>query len=229
MSYVTPSSIHTDFSQRVVLDTQALAWHPSPQAGVERRFLDRVGDEVARATSLVRYAPGSRFPAHRHGGGEEFYVLAGTFSDEHGDYPVGTYVRNPPGSAHAPFTREGCVILVKLRQMKPEGEPAVVVDTNSIRWLTTEFSGLHYRPLFEAADHGERVVLEQLDPGAQLSARAHPGGEEIYIVQGAFSDDTTSYVVGTWIRNPPYFHQSMVSPSGCILWIKRGHLPPVSD
>ncbi len=224
MSDVTPSSIHTDFSQRVVLDTQALAWHPSPQAGVERRFLDRVGDEVARATSLVRYAPDSRFPSHRHGGGEEFYVLEGMFSDEHGDYPAGTYVRNPPGTAHAPFTKEGCVILVKLRQMKPEGEPPVVVDTNSMSWLTTEFSGLSYLPLFEAADRGERVVLEKLDPGAQLSPRAPPGGEEIYIVQGAFFDDTASYAAGTWIRNPSHFRQSMVSPRGCTLWVKRGHL-----
>jgi anti-sigma factor ChrR (cupin superfamily) len=108
--------------------------------------------------------------------------------------------------------------------MKPEGEPAVVVDTNSMNWLATEFSGLSYLPLFEAADHKEHVVLEKLDPDAQLSARAHPGGEEIYVCQGVFSDDTASYAVGTWIRNPSHFRQSMVSPYGCTLWVKRGHL-----
>src|SRR5262245_19081476 len=109
--------VNADFSQRVVLATGELPWIASPQLGVERRPLDRVGGEVARATSLVRYAPDSIFPAHEHALGEEYLVLDGVFSDEHGDYPVGTYVRNPPGSRHSPRTAPGCIILVKLRQM----------------------------------------------------------------------------------------------------------------
>ena len=75
--------------------------------GVDRRPLDRIGEEVARATSIVRYAPGSRFSAHTHGGGEEFIVLDGVFQDEHGDYPPGTYVRNPPGTRHTPGSEPG--------------------------------------------------------------------------------------------------------------------------
>jgi hypothetical protein len=63
-------------------------------------MLDRIGDEVARATSIVRYAPASHFSPHVHDGGEEFLVLEGTFQDEHGDYPVGSYVRNPPTSVN---------------------------------------------------------------------------------------------------------------------------------
>jgi anti-sigma factor ChrR (cupin superfamily) len=77
-------------------------------------MLDRIGDEVVRATSIVRYAPGSHFSAHTHGGGEEFFVLNGVFQDEHGDYPVGSYVRNPPTSSHVPGSDLGCVIFVKL-------------------------------------------------------------------------------------------------------------------
>ena len=67
--------INADFSQRVVVHAAQLPWVPSPMAGVERRMLDRIGDEVARATSIVRYAPGSQFSPHTHGGGEEFLVL----------------------------------------------------------------------------------------------------------------------------------------------------------
>jgi len=78
--------LHADLEQRVTLNTAALPWTPSPMAGVERRMLDRRGGEVARATSIVRYAPGSRFERHSHGGGEEILVLEGTFSDELGDY-----------------------------------------------------------------------------------------------------------------------------------------------
>ena len=102
--------INADFNQRVVLKTNQLEWQDSPMQGVQRRMLDRDGEEVARATSLVKYDPGSYFSAHTHGGGEEFFVLAGTFSDDHGDYPAGTYVRNPVGSTHKPFSKDGCTI-----------------------------------------------------------------------------------------------------------------------
>ena len=121
--------INADFRQRVVIDTQAQAWIASPEPGVDRQPLDRIGGEQARATSLVRYAAGSNFSAHQHGGGEEFLVLDGTFSDEHGDYPAGTYVRNPPGSRHRPFSREGCTLFVKLRQFAPDAR--VVSDRHS--------------------------------------------------------------------------------------------------
>jgi anti-sigma factor ChrR (cupin superfamily) len=85
--------------------------------GVDRMMLDRIGDEVARATTIVRFAPNSAFDAHTHGGGEEYFVLDGVFSDEAGDYPAGTYVRNPIGTSHRPHIGpEGATILVKLHQ-----------------------------------------------------------------------------------------------------------------
>src|SRR5215470_18081295 len=99
--------LNADFSRRVAVHTVRQAWVPSPMAGVERRMLDRIGDEVARATSIVRYAPASHFSRHVHGGGEEFLVLDGVFQDEHGDYPAGAYVRNPPTSAHTPRSEAG--------------------------------------------------------------------------------------------------------------------------
>ena len=121
--------VNGDFTQRVVLDTNAMDWVPSPTAGVDRRMLDRIGGEVARATSLVRYAPGGRFPEHDHALGEEYLVLDGIFSDQTGDFPAGSYVRNPPGSRHAPFTHGGCTILVKLRQMRHDDRASVYVNT----------------------------------------------------------------------------------------------------
>ena len=107
-------NINADFTLKAVMDTHALDWEPSPMDGVERQPLDRVGDEVARASSIVRYAAGSSYSAHTHGGGEEILVLDGIFSDEHGHYPAGTYLRNPPGSTHTPFSTEGCTLFVKL-------------------------------------------------------------------------------------------------------------------
>ena len=152
--------VNADFSRRVVIATNDLPWVPSPQAGVERRMLDRIGGEIARATSLVRYAPASVFPGHEHALGEEFLVLDGTFSDEHGDYPAGTYVRNPPGSRHSPRTGPGCTILVKLRQMPPMERRRIVVDTAKSDWEPGDVEGhartrsLFREPAGRAGDDG---------------------------------------------------------------------------
>src|ERR1700744_3075351 len=108
--------LNADFSRRAVVHAARLAWVPSPIAGVDRRMLDRIGDEIARATSIVRYAPDSHFSAHTHGGGEEFIVLDGVFEDEHGQYPTGSYIRNPPTSRHTPGSAPGCTLFVKLCQ-----------------------------------------------------------------------------------------------------------------
>lgn len=218
--------VNADFAERVAIATDTLPWIPSPQAGVERRLLDRIGGEVARATSLVRYARASTFPAHQHGLGEEFLVLDGVFSDEHGDYPRGTYVRNPPGSRHTPRTEPGCIILVKLRQMAPSETARVVIDTSTAKWEdgTTVPSRL---PLHRDAVTGERVALERLAPGAQVLEVDCPGGEEIFLLSGALRDEYGSYGAGTWIRNPAGFRRSLQSPEGATYWVKRGHLRAV--
>ena len=127
-------ALNADFSARVVIDTRAAPWIASPQPGEDRKLLDRVGDEVARSTSIVRYAPGSAFASHEHTLGVEFLVLAGTFADESGEYPTGTYVRNPPGSRHRPTSTSGCELFVKLRQFQTEDSSRVVIDTRRAEW-----------------------------------------------------------------------------------------------
>ncbi len=220
--------VNADFTQRIVLATDDMPWIPSPQAGVERRMLDRIGGEVARATSLVRYTPASTFPAHEHALGEEFLVLNGVFSDEHGDYPVGTYVRNPPQSRHTPRTGPGCTILVKLRQMKPSDERRVVIDTTKAAWKPGDTSGHQHLPLHHAVDSGESVALERLEPGARPVEAACPGGEEIFLLSGGLQDEYGTYGAGTWIRNPAGFRRSLRSADGATYWVKRGHLRPTS-
>ncbi len=223
--------VNADFSRRVVIATDELPWIASPQAGVERRPLDRIGGEVARATSLVRYAPASAFPAHEHGLGEEFLVLEGIFSDERGDYGAGTYVRNPPGSHHSPRTAPGCIILVKLRQMKPTGEPRVVVDTTAAQWDRSDAPGHSRIELYAAtpdavARDGERVTMERLEAGAVLPAMSCAAGEEIFVLSGELRDEQGSYRAGTWIRNPAGYRRGLGSGPGVIFWAKRGHLRP---
>ncbi len=221
--------VNADFSRRVVIVTDEMPWIPSPQAGVERRLLDRIGGEVARATSLVRYAPASTFPAHDHALGEEFLVLDGVFSDEHGDYPAGTYVRNPPRSRHTPRTAPGCTILVKLRQMANSEQNRIVMDTaSSTKWEQADQTGVARLPLYRAPDTGERVMLERLKAGAQDGEADCPDGEEIFILSGDLGDEHGIYHAGTWIRNPAGFRRSLKSNGGATYWVKRGHLRPMS-
>ena len=123
--------LNADFTKRAVMHGAAMPWQASPIPGVERKMLDRIGDEVARATTIVRYAPNSQFSPHTHGGGEEFLVLAGVFQDEHGEYPEGTYVRNPPTSRHRPGSVSGCIILVKLCQFDPDDRTQVTLNTTN--------------------------------------------------------------------------------------------------
>lgn len=216
--------VNADFSERVVIATNELPWIASPQAGVERRMLDRIGDEVARATSLVRYAPASTFEPHDHALGEEFLVLEGIFSDEHGDYPAGTYVRNPPGSHHSPRTAPGCIILVKLRQMALSESERIVIDTAKAQWSTGDAEGHQRLDLYTNRENGERVTIERLDAGTSLPAANCPGGEEIFVVSGRLADEHDEYGSGTWIRNPPGYRHSLESSSGAVFWAKRGHL-----
>jgi anti-sigma factor ChrR (cupin superfamily) len=220
--------VNADFSRRVVIATDEMPWIPSPQAGVERRLLDRIGGEVARATSLVRYTPASAFPAHEHALGEEFFVLSGVFSDEHGDYPTGTYVRNPPPSRHTPRTAPGCTILVKLRQMTLSEQTRIVIDSTTARWEQADTAGLKTLPLYLAPDAGEKVVLERLEAGTNHSEVDCPDGEEIFILSGDLRDEYGTYGAGTWIRNPAGFRRNLGSGSGATYWVKRGHLRPMS-
>lgn len=215
--------LHANLHQRVVLDTPTLPWCPSPLAGVERRLLDRRGGEVARATSIVRYAPGSRFPPHSHGGGEEILVLEGTFSDDQGDYPAGTYLRNPPGSSHAPFSEGGCTLFVKLRQMHPGDPMRSVIDTGHSAWQPGLVEGLEVLPLHSYGS--EQVALVRWAAGTTFAAHGHPGGEEILVLHGVFQDEQGRYGTGYWLRNPPGSAHQPWSERGCTIWVKTGHLP----
>lgn len=217
--------LNADLSQRAVSYADEAEWAPSPMAGVERRMLERDGDEVARATSVVRYRPGSRFPRHEHALGEEFLVLEGTFADEQGEYPAGTYVRNPPGSGHAPWSDPGCGLFVKLRQFHPDDRERVVVDTRSAEWVPGIVKGIGVLPL-----HGfgsERVSLVRWAANTRFTPHAHPGGEEIFVLVGAVEDEEGRYTAGSWLRNPPGSQHMPFSLEGCLLYVKIGHLPEV--
>lgn len=221
--------LHADFTLRVVINTADMAWVPSPMPGVERKMLDRVGDEIARATSLVRYAPGATFSAHSHGGGEEFFVLEGVFNDDNGAYPSGTYVRNPVGTSHAPWAGpEGATIFVKLHQFDAQDQTPVVINTLTKPWLQGMVPGLRVMPLHEFGS--EHVALVKWAPNTQFNPHQHWGGEEILVLDGVFRDEYGDYPKGSWLRSPHMSkHHPYTGPEGALIYVKTGHMGEMTD
>jgi anti-sigma factor ChrR (cupin superfamily) len=214
-------NLNNDFKLRVVQHAADAAWTPSPLPGVDRRMLDRVGDEVARATSIVRYAAASRFDEHVHHGGEEILVLDGVFSDEHGDYPAGTYLRNPPGTRHAPFSREGCTLFVKLWQFAANDLTPIRINTKTAAFRPGLVTGLTVLPLHE--HNGVSTALVRWAPQTQFNMHMHPGGEEILVLDGVFRDEEGSYPAGTWLRNPRWSrHTPYTEAEGALIYVKVG-------
>jgi len=214
--------LNMDFGERVVVETASADWIPSPMPGVMRKPLAREDAERGHATSIVRYEPGASFRAHDHPLGEEILVLEGIFSDETGDYPAGTYFRNPEGFRHAPFSKEGCVLLVKLHQFQDDDAAHVVIDTLNATFQPGA-GNLQVLPLHQ---HGsEQVALVRWPAGERFQDHSHFGGEEIYVISGEFLDEDGRYPAGTWIRSPhlskhfPYVEQET------LIWVKVGHLP----
>ncbi len=212
--------LNSDFSARVLVHSDQLEWKASPMKGVERRMLDRIGGEVARATSIVRYAPGSKFSAHTHTGGEEFIVLDGVFQDEHGDFPEGTYVRNPPTTAHTPGSEPGCTIFVKLWQFD-------MSDRNQFRKtmadeLAAPVDGVATATLHQ--DDREVVTYSHVDAGAEMTSNA-PGGIELLMIGGSVTSGDDVLRKNDWLRLPEGEALSVVAgPEGAKVWMKTGHL-----
>jgi anti-sigma factor ChrR (cupin superfamily) len=217
----TPSVAAT--AARIVVDANALTWKPSPVAGVWRKRLWHAGAaESGRVTSLVRFDPGSGFPTHPHPEGEEIYVLSGAFSDADGDYPAGTYLLNPDGSSHAPWSAGGCTLLVRLRQHPGPEVQRSVVDSQSVRWRVRRDEGSAEKPLVHRSDGRGRTSLIRIDAAGRVARHGHPFGEEAFVLEGELADEHGRYPAGTWIRNPVGSAHAPQSDGGCIFLLSTG-------
>ncbi|MEM6987629.1 MAG: cupin domain-containing protein [Pseudomonadota bacterium] len=215
--------LNADFSKRVVLHADDIPWEPSPMPGVDRRRLDRVDTEDERVTTIVRYAPGSAFSSHVHTGGEEFIVLDGVFEDDYGDWPEGSYIRNPPQSKHTPGSKPGCTILVKLWQFQPDDRTFVHANLNKLGAVPDrERLGASVSPLYK--DDFEDVRVETWEPGAEVAVDAS-GGAEVFVLEGGFSERGDTLRRHSWLRQPvDSTLTATAGPQGARVWIKSGHL-----
>ena len=215
--------VNADFSKRVMLHSDEIEWQASPMAGVDRRRLDRIDNEADRVTTIVRYAPDSSFSPHIHTGGEEFIVLEGIFEDDYGNWPTGSYIRNPPTSKHQPGSKDGCVIFVKLVQFNPDDRTFVHADIAKLGSVEDRNrDGVKVSPLFKDAD--EDVRVEYWDANTTVTIDT-AGGAEILVLDGGFKESGDQLRKHSWLRVPAaYEFNAVASNSGAQVWIKSGHL-----
>lgn len=214
-------ALNMDLSKQVCIRLDDCPWEKSRADGVSRIHLEREAEESGHTTSFVKFEPNSFFPRHRHPQGEEIYVLDGVFSDEKGDYPAGTYLRNPPGSAHKPFTVEGCTLFVKLEQFSHDDAKQIVLRPEDRRWS----QGIGNLKVMSLHAHDtESTALVWWPKNEVFQPHTHWGGEEIMVIDGQFIDEFGEYPKGSWLRSP---HMSKHFPrveEETLILVKVGHL-----
>jgi anti-sigma factor ChrR (cupin superfamily) len=221
--------LHSDLTERVILQTARMDW-PAEKGDVQHKILDLVGSlETGRLTAIVRYAPGARIAAHDHPGGEEILVLHGSFADEHGEYGKGTFVFNPEGFRHAPYSPGGCVMFTKLRQHPGASRRRVVVDTTEMNWLSEGHVGREVKKLNVGPGYPEieNIRFTRLAKGIRIPMHAHPGGNEMFVLEGSIEDEYGRFDVGDWIRQPAGSRHAPWTDDGCVLYVRDGHIAPL--
>ncbi|MFT5298797.1 MAG: anti-sigma factor ChrR (cupin superfamily) [Colwellia sp.] len=213
--------LNMNFTEKVFIDTQLQPWVASPHSGVSRKPLARENAERGHATSIVKFEPGASFSEHDHPLGEEILVLSGTFSDHTGDYHAGTYFRNPEGFKHAPFSKEGCTLLVKLHQFQVGDYEHVVIDTKNTAW-SSGMGGLQVMPLHSFK--GESTALVKWPKGERFQPHQHFGGEEIFVISGEFIDEHGRYPTESWLRSPHMSSHHPYVEEETVILVKVGHL-----
>lgn len=220
---MTTDKLNGDLGHRIAVNSHSQDWQASPGGEVLRKRLHRVGPaESGQVTSIVRYEPGSQFPAHGHPHGEEILVLEGIFSDEHGDWPAGTYLLNPEGFSHAPFSKDGCLLFVKLRQFPGQQRNHIVLNTHESDWRSSVRPGVNWKKLYAQEPFSDHMRLERWSKPGTVGLLNFPQGVEIFVLKGEFSDEHGAYSTHSWLRLPP---GSSLSPQGetpCELYIKEG-------
>lgn len=209
-----------DFLAEVLINSNEQAWQPSPMAGVWRKPLAREEAERGHATSVVKYDAGSFFRSHPHPGGEEIFVIKGTFSDESGDYHAGSYFRNPPGTSHAPHSKDGCELFVKLHQFKSDDSAQVCINTEKFLLSKQAFHLLH--------EHKEeKVYWLHLATASDLACVSailkNIDSIELLILDGELSYGDKLLVNSCWLRTHNFKLNLLKINKSTVLWCKTGH------
>lgn len=215
-------SLNLDFSQRLVINSGQLAWVGAPAPRVWHKQFERELPERGRSTSLVRFQYGSSYHTKGHPMGEEILVLDGTFSDEYGEYPTGTYLRYPPEFEHTSYSESGCILFVKVDHFQPGDNERVVILPDAMNWTPTECGGSMVTLHRHTQEH---TALVRWSPGKCAPVHQRSAGEEVLIIEGRLADEHGEYPSHTWIRCPHRCDHNFFTEEGALVFIKNSHLP----
>lgn len=228
--------INANFSVPVIIESNLLDWsitpaisttvlpkmsRATPMSGVRQHCFEHVINKKTRLTSLLKFSAGRSFKKFGHESGEEFLVLSGVFSDAGGDYGAGYYVRNPPGTTHAPYTRHGCIVLFKLGQFQALDNKRVRINTldSVARWRAAGEPGVSCMDLHQFSE--EQVHLYRIRSECWITFKPSRCGLEIFVCEGYINVKDKCYATGCWLRYPAGSKIKVSSMGGACLYVKQ--------
>jgi anti-sigma factor ChrR (cupin superfamily) len=216
------TQLNADVALRVVVQSAQLPWLDAPTPLIKHKVLMQGDGENAKASAVIKLLPGANVADLPHQLGEEIFVLEGSLSDAKGDHPAGSYIKNPAGSNYSPYSKQGCTLFVRRRQMDAGDEQKLVINTHSAQWFEGMVKGLTVLPLTEFGS--QHTAMVRWAPQTFFNPHRHFGGEEIFVVEGVFSDEHGDFPAGSWMRSPHLSQHQPFSREGCLILVKTGHL-----
>ncbi|MBN3908794.1 MAG: cupin domain-containing protein [Nostoc sp. NMS1] len=216
-----PQKINENLSVRVAVLSTSLPWYDTEFTGIWYICFESDNEvQDHPVTMLSRFDPGGFFELHGHPGGEEILVLQGNFVDETGIYLPGTYILNPEGFIHHPYSDEGCLTFVKLRQHGGKNRQQVRKNIYELPWQSGIIPQIEVKPLYQQIDFPEKVWIERWQPGTALFNVVESEVKEIFVIEGTWSDELGNYPASSWLRYPPGYSYSPSSAKGCMVYVK---------
>jgi anti-sigma factor ChrR (cupin superfamily) len=216
-----PQKNHTNLLTRAAVLPTSLTWYQTNYTGIWFRCFESDNEiQEHPVTMLTRFDPGGFFQLHGHPGGEEILVLQGIFEDEIGIHTPGTYMLNPEGFIHRPYSNEGCLTFVKLRQHGGKTRNQVRTNIYESPWQSGIIPKIEVKTLYQQIGYPEKVWVERWQPHTKLSNIVETEVKEIFLIEGSWSDALGNYPTGSWLRYPPNYPYSPASETGCLLYVK---------
>lgn len=204
--------MNSDYEKRALIDTNTIPWQETKTKNVFKKVLSIKGKEE---TSFIKLNEGSYLTQIKKINSVEIFVLEGSYINEYGEYPKGTYLRLPKENEALVKSDEGCTIFRKTNFFTDTQE--IIIDTNNTKWLQGQ-GNLEVKPLHE------QTALVKWPKDEKFIPHQHWGGEEIVVLQGTFIDEHGEYPKNTWIRSPHLSEHFPHVDEETIIFVKTGHM-----
>ena len=204
--------MNSDYEKRALIDTNTIQWQETQVKNVFKKILAIKDKEE---TSFIKLKEGSVLNQEQKINSVEIFVLEGTYINEYGKYPQGTYLRLPLENEALVKSDKGCVIFRKTNFFTDNEK--LIIDTNASAWLQGQ-GNLEVKPLHN------QTALVKWPKNERFIPHKHWGGEEVVVLHGVFIDEYGEYPKGSWIRSPHLSEHFPYVNEETIIFVKTGHM-----